>query len=145
MYPHRKDALNCLKVTVKTFMLQKISISNKCCSFELFNSSNNPEKKWVPQNYEAGQLFSTLIIFRNVSWAANQLIRMISEGTCDTEDWSNDAENSTLHHRNKLHFTKYSHRKQLLKIIISNILLYFWTNKCSLGEQLSKTKKSYQP
>ncbi len=29
---------------------------------------------------------------------------MISEGSCDTEHWSNDAENSALHHRNKLHF-----------------------------------------
>ncbi len=29
---------------------------------------------------------------------------MISGGSCDTEDWSNDAENSALHHRNKLHF-----------------------------------------
>ncbi len=28
---------------------------------------------------------------------------MISEGSCDTEDWSNDAEYSALHHRNKLH------------------------------------------
>ncbi len=28
---------------------------------------------------------------------------MISEGSCDTEDWSNDAENSALHQRNKLH------------------------------------------
>ncbi len=27
---------------------------------------------------------------------------MISDGWCDTEDWSNDAENSVLHHRNKL-------------------------------------------
>ncbi len=43
-----------------------------------------------------------LIILRNVSWAANQYIRMISEGSCDTEDWSNDAENSALCHRNKL-------------------------------------------
>ncbi len=25
-----------------------------------------------------------------------QQIRMISEGSCDTEDWSNDAENSAL-------------------------------------------------
>ncbi len=41
-------------------------------------------------------------------WAANRHIRMISEGSCDTEDWSNDAENSVLHHRNKLHFTIYS-------------------------------------
>ena len=32
----------------------------------------------------------------NVSWAADHHIRMISEGSCDTEDWSNDAENSAL-------------------------------------------------
>ncbi len=25
---------------------------------------------------------------------------MISEESCDSEDWSNDAENSVLHHRN---------------------------------------------
>ncbi len=43
----------------------------------------------------------------NVSLAANQHIRMISEGSCDTEDWSNDAENSALAHRNKLHFKIY--------------------------------------
>ncbi len=24
--------------------------------------------------------------------------------SCDTEDWSNDAEKSAAHHRNKLHF-----------------------------------------
>ncbi len=30
------------------------------------------------------------------SWAAHQHIRMISEGSCDTEDWSNDDENSAL-------------------------------------------------
>ncbi len=28
---------------------------------------------------------------------------MISEGSRDTENWSNDAENSALNHRNKLH------------------------------------------
>ncbi len=33
----------------------------------------------------------------------NQYVSMISEGSCDTDDWSNDAENSALHHRNKLH------------------------------------------
>ncbi len=38
---------------------------------------------------------------------------MISEGPCDTEDWSNDAPNSVLHHRNTLHLKKYSKRKQL--------------------------------
>ncbi len=32
---------------------------------------------------------------------------MISEGSCDTEDWINDAENSALRHRNKLCFKVY--------------------------------------
>jgi len=35
---------------------------------------------------------------------ANQSIRMISKGSCNTEGWSNDAENSALLHRNKLDF-----------------------------------------
>ncbi len=39
----------------------------------------------LPFKFEATQMFSTLIIIRNVSWAANQYIRMI-----------NDAENSAL-------------------------------------------------
>ncbi len=34
---------------------------------------------------------------------------MISEGSCDTEDWSNDAEN-------ELNFKLYTHRKHLLNI-----------------------------
>jgi len=36
---------------------------------------------------------------------------MISVGSCDTEDWSNDADNS-VYHRNELHFKIYSNRKQ---------------------------------
>jgi len=32
----------------------------------------------------------------NVYKAANHHIRMIYEGSCDTEDWSNDAANSAL-------------------------------------------------
>ncbi len=32
---------------------------------------------------------------------------MISEGSCDTEAWSNGAENSALLHKNKLHFKVY--------------------------------------
>jgi len=50
-----------------------------------FYSSKNPEKvsHFFLQKYE---LLSVLII-RNVSWAANQyIIRMISEGSCDPED-----------------------------------------------------------
>jgi len=40
-------------------------------------------------------------------------IRVISEGSCGTEDWSNDAVNSAFDHKNKLHFKIYSNRKQL--------------------------------
>ncbi len=32
---------------------------------------------------------------------------MISDGSCDAEDWSNDAENSAFRHRNKLQFKTY--------------------------------------
>ncbi len=32
---------------------------------------------------------------------------MIYEGSRDTEDWSNDAENSALNHINKLYILKY--------------------------------------
>ncbi len=31
---------------------------------------------------------------------------MISERSCDTEDWSNDAEKPALHYRNKLKYIK---------------------------------------
>ncbi len=62
-----------------------ISVSNKHCTVLKLYSSKNPEKN------EAAQLFSTLIIIRNISSEANQNIIMISEGSCDTEDWSNDA------------------------------------------------------
>jgi len=61
----------------------------------------------ILRKYEVAQLFSTLIIVRNVSCASNHQIRMISEGSCNTEDWSTDAENVVLHHRNKLHFKIY--------------------------------------
>ncbi len=49
-----------------------------------------------PQKYEAAQQFSILLIIRNVSKTAKQHIRMISVGSCDTEDWSNDVENSAF-------------------------------------------------
>ncbi len=39
---------------------------------------------------------------------------MISEGSCDTEDWSNDAENSLHHITGKKDILKiYSNRKQV--------------------------------
>ncbi len=68
-------------------------------------------------------------MIRNVPWAANQHIRMISEGSCDTEDWSNEAGNSALitginYILNIKHF-KYENIKQLLKNY-----LYYKTTIC---------------
>ncbi len=47
---------------------------------------------------------------------------MISEESYKTEDWSNDAENSALHHRNKLHFKIYT----LKYIQIENSYFYLY-------------------
>ncbi len=65
---------------------------------------------------------------------------MISEGSCDTEDWSNDAENSALitEINSILKYIKIG--KPILEIAIRfhNItvfFLYFWSNKYSLHEQ----------
>ncbi len=52
--------------------------------------------------YFTFQLFGD--VFLRFNSARNQLIRMISEGLCHTEDWRNGAENSALYHRNILHF-----------------------------------------
>ncbi len=52
----------------------------------------------------------------------NQYIRMISEESCDTEDWSNDAENPVLHNRNQLYFKIYQNKKVILNW--GNILQY---------------------
>ncbi len=57
---------------------------------------------------------------------------MISEGSCDTEDWSNDAENSALNHRNKLHFHICSNRKQLFSV--KNISQYCF---CCIFDQIN--------
>ncbi len=54
--------------------------------FWTFYSSKNPEKIYHSFHKNIKQLFLN---------CANQYIRMIS-GSCDTEDWSNDAEHSAL-------------------------------------------------
>jgi len=41
-------------------------------------------------------MISTLMIIRNGSLAAKWHIRMISEGSCDTEDWSNNAKSFAI-------------------------------------------------
>ncbi len=71
------------------------------------------------------QLFSTLIR-RNVSWAANQHIRLISEESCDTDDWKNDAENSAWYHRNKCKFKIYYLENNYFKLQNYSIILLFY-------------------
>ncbi len=67
------------------------------------------------------------MMVRNISWESDHHIRMISEGSCDTEDWSNDAEKSALTLQNKLHFTIFMNRNQLFQIVIifHNIAVFF--------------------
>ncbi len=65
-------------------------------------------------NIENNEMLKMMKI--NVSWAPNQPIKIISEGSCDIEDWSNDAENSALHHRNKLHFKMHSIENSSFKL-----------------------------
>ncbi len=56
-------------------MLQNIYISNKCCSFEL-----SINQRILKENQ----------FHKNIKQLG------ISEGSCHSEDWSNDAENSAL-------------------------------------------------
>ncbi len=51
------------------------------------------------------------------------LSTFFSEGSCVTEDWSNDAENSALHQRNTLHFKMYYY-KTVLNYDFSHITVY---------------------
>ncbi len=92
-----------------------------------FYSLKDPENKMYHSFHKiwCSTIVSTLILIRNISWAANKHIRMISEGSCDTEDWRNDVKNSALHHRNKLHFTIHSNRKQLFWIVIFHSFTVF--------------------
>jgi len=55
---------------------------------------------------------------------------MISDGSCDTEDWSNDAENSALHHRNKLHLKYIKVQNKFFKLE-----LYFTILECTFPEE----------
>ncbi len=60
--------------------------------FLTFCSLKNPEKK---KNHRFHKILSSTTVFnidKKKSWAANQHIKMISEGSRDTDDWSNDAE-----------------------------------------------------
>jgi len=90
------------------YIIQKLGVSEKLM-FLFIKTLQKDQRNWsIDPNYP-------LIIIINVSWSSDLHIKVICEGSCDTEDWSNDAEN----HRNKLHFTIYSHRKQMIYIGIT--------------------------
>ncbi len=89
------------KVTAKTFI---IYITYDFHFIHLFFILG---RKKGSSNFKQHNCFQTLMIIWNVSWAVNQHVRMISEGSCDTGDGNNDAEKSALHHRNKLYFKMY--------------------------------------
>jgi len=89
LYRNIRIPLNCSKVTVETFrMLQNVSFFQIIA--ELLNfSSKNPKIIQQPEEVKL------LIIIINVSWSSDPHFRVICEGSCDTEDWSN--------HRKKIH------------------------------------------
>ncbi len=69
--------------------------------FTFYSSKNSVKEKCVSFHKNKQHSCFQQIIIINVSWAANQHARMSSEGSCDTENWRNDAEN-LLHEHNIL-------------------------------------------
>ncbi len=61
---------------------------------------------------------------------------MDSERSCDTEDWSNDAENSAVHHRNKLHLNYFKYNNSNFSCIFDQ------TNAALVSSRNFEHKKS---
>ncbi len=51
--------------------------------------------------------FLILSYFEMIPLSPDQHIKRISEGSCDTEDWSNDAKKNQLYNRNLNYILKY--------------------------------------
>ncbi len=51
---------------------------------------------------------------------------MISKRSCDTENWSNDEENSALHHRNNITFYNVLKLKTFFNLIIFHDIAVFF-------------------
>ncbi len=108
-------------------MLQKISISNKCCKCEkvqfsikqvtVFNIANNKNDFW------------------RIMW--------------HWEDWSNGCWIFSFTITGKKLHLKYIKIENIFSVIISNTplysyLLYFWSDKCSLGEHKGLVSNAYK-
>ncbi len=48
----------------------------------------------------------------------------VSEGSCDNEDWSNDAENTALRQRNKLHLKYIQIENRIEKNEMKTLIFY---------------------
>ncbi len=116
-----------LKVTVKTFiMLQRFLLKIKAVLEHILIqisrkkiASQFPKKK---RNLTA-QLFSTLIILRNVSWVANQHIRMILKDHVTLKTEVKMLKTQICYHR-KLQFKILKQKINILKCNNFHILLF---------------------
>ncbi len=111
-----KKKFDVSKICLENVMLlysKEIKGLNMCYivtkDFSWFQEFVIHQRKNKHTNHEFPQKLLLIII-------PNQHIRMISEWSCNTKDWSNEAENSALHQRNNLQ------------------MLYLWSNKCRLDE-----------
>jgi len=80
-------------------MLQKIFISNQCCSFKLYIHQRilTKEKIMVSTKIRSSTTFYNIENNKKYFWGFFLSIKsMISEGSCDFKDWRNNAENSAL-------------------------------------------------
>ncbi len=69
---------------------------------------------------------------------------MISEGSCDIEDWGNDVENSALRHRNKLHLKIYYNEKKVILNCSNNTQYYcFYCNFYQINADFCEGLKSF--
>ncbi len=68
---------------------------------------------------------------------------MISEGSCDTEDWSNDTENSALHHKNKSNLKIYCNKKTFQNITVLTVIVHSIEALVNIRDFFQKYKSKY--
>ncbi len=73
------------------------------------------------------------------------ILEQISEGSCDTEDWSNNVENSVFAITRINYILKQKTEKNIKIVILSLFLLYLWSNKCFKYVNKKNYEKSYWP
>ncbi len=73
------------------------------------------------------------------------ILEQISEGSCDTEDWSNNVENSVFAITRINYILKHIKQKKLFKIVILSLFLLYdlWSN--TFLKYVNKKKLSYWP